>query len=159
MNYEQDLKIDEDALDIEWLDQASLFMKYAKIAAEARRNLDEAKQALDIIKAEIDKDIREKPSEYGLEKVTDKAIDAIILNEKEYQVVWNKFLDMKYEADMASNAVVAMNQRKEALENLVKLHGQSYFAGPKLPRNLSEERDMKQKKADIKIANKLTRQR
>jgi len=32
------------------------------------------------------------------------------------------------------------------LENLVQLHGQNYFAGPSMPRNLQGERERKQEK-------------
>ena len=116
MNYEKDLFIDDSALDIEWLDQAMLFMRYAKFAAEARKAFDETKQELDIVKAEIDKDIRENPSEYGIEKVTEGSIQSALLTNKKYKTANQKVLDAKFESDMAINAVSAFNMRKEALE-------------------------------------------
>jgi hypothetical protein len=39
--------------------------------------------------------------------------------------------------DIAKNEISFT--RKAALENLVQLHGQQYFAGPKMPRDLKEE--------------------
>jgi hypothetical protein len=39
------------------------------------------------------------------------------------------------------------------LENLVQLHGQNYFAGPKVPRNLSKERDEKEERQKRVIGN------
>ena len=155
MNYEKDIKIDEEALDIMWLNQASLFMRYAKNAAEARRDLDEAKQDLDIKKAEVDKAIREDPSKFGLEKITETAIQSAILTEGGYQKAFKTYLDAKYESDMASSAVVAMNQRKEALEALVKLHGQSYFAGPSIPMDIKKRREEKEKDTDKGISGVL----
>ena len=44
--------------------------------------------------------------------------------------------------------------RKAALENLVQLHGQSYFAGPSVARNLQKERERKiekRKQANTRI--------
>jgi hypothetical protein len=140
MNYEQDIRIDDSALDIEWCEQPALFWKYAKYAAQCRKDVDFAKQKLDVTKAELDNDIRENPAKYGLEKVTDKAIEAVIVTCEDYKVAYKAFLDAKFESDMSSSAVSAMNQKKEALENLVRLHGQSYFAGPKIPRDLRKER-------------------
>lgn len=157
MNYEKDLYIDDSALDIEWLDQSMLFMKYARHAAEARRTLDETKQALDIKKSEVDKAIRENPDAFGIEKVTEGAIQSAILTEGGYQEAYQIFLDAKFESDMASNAVQAFNQRKEALENLVKLNGQQYFSGPKVPRDIHWEREEKIKRAEDKIGKKLSR--
>jgi DNA repair ATPase RecN len=157
MNYEKDLYIDDSALDIEWLDQSMLFMKYARYLAETRRTADEAKQYIEIVKAELDKAVRENPEKFKLDKVTDKAIDAIIATDKKYKDAYQVYLEAKYEADMASSAVSAFNMRKEALENLVKLNGQQYFSGPKVPRDIHWEREEKAKKLDSKIGNKLNR--
>ena len=159
MDYEKDIEIDGSALDIEWLNQASLFMKYARYSAEARRKVDEEKQALDIIRAGIDKQMRETPEKFGIEKITEGAIAAAILTVRQYQTAYQKFLDAKYEADMASSAVQAMNTRKEALENLVRLAGQSYFAGPSIPRDLEWEREQNQKRSDVGVSSKIQRTR
>jgi len=159
MNYEKDLYIDDQSLELEWLDQSMLFMKYARYLAETRRTTDEAKQYIEIVKAELDKAIRENPGDFGLEKVTDKAIDAIIITDKKYKEAYQIYLEAKYESDMASNAVAAFNMRKEALENLVKLNGQQYFSGPKVPRDIHWEREEKAKRTESKIGKTLNRNR
>ena len=159
MNYEKDLVIDDSALDIECADQAMLFMKYAKHYAETRRVLDEEKQRLDIVKADIDKQIREHPEKFKLEKVTEGAIQSAILTEGTYNIAYKKYLDAKFESDMAANAKDAMNMRKEMLEGMIKLLAQSYFAGPRTPRDLSKERELKQRKVDSGVAKHLTRSR
>ena len=46
--------------------------------------------------------------------------------------------------ETAKGAVKAIDTKKTALENLVKLHGQSYFAGPAIPRNLNKEWEQKE---------------
>jgi len=157
MKYEEDIRIDDSALDIEWLEQAGLFMKYARHCASTRRAFDDAKQDLDIKKAELDKAIRENPSDYGIEKVTENAVASCILTHKMYKEAFQVYLDAKYEMEMAQYAVQAFNQRKEALENLVKLNGQQYFAGPKIPRDITWEREAKAKKVDTGVAGVLTR--
>ena len=148
MNYEKDIEIDDTALDIEWLEQPRKMMQYSKNAAFRRMKLEEAKQALDITKAEVDKKIRKNPEKFGIEKITENVISATILIANEYQEAYAEYLTAKYESDMASGAVQAFEQRKSALENLVKLHGQQYFAGPKIPRDLNWEREQRQKKVD-----------
>jgi len=136
MNYEKDIEIDENSLDIEWLGQPALFMKYSQHSAQMRRNVDETKQALDVARAELDNEIRNDPSKFDLPKVTDTAVASAILTTSKYKKVFKEYLDAKYEADMAQAAVIAFDQRKTALENMVRLHGQQYFAGPKVPRDL-----------------------
>lgn len=161
MNYEKDIIIDETALDIEWLNQPRLFMKYAKNAAQTRANLDQAKEALDITKSEVDADIREHPEKFGVAKVTETAIQGAIVLDSRFKKANKVYLDAKYEADIAQSAVQAMNQRKDALENMVKLFGMKYFAGPEMPRDLPFE--LKQKEAqeasNVSVARKLQRSR
>lgn len=159
MDYEKDIQIDPTALDVEWLGQAELMIKYTRHAARTRMELDQSKQALDIIRAGLDKDIRELPKQYGLEKATDKAVEATIITLMEYQEAFQEYLDSKYEADMASGAVQAFQQRKDALQELVRLHGQSYFAGPSIPRDLEWEREAFKKKTNAGISSKLNKGR
>jgi hypothetical protein len=159
LNYEKDLVIDDSALDLECLEQSSLFMKYAKHYAETRRAVDEEKQKLDIVKADIDKQIREHPEKFKIEKVTEGAIQSAILTEGTYNIAYKKFLDAKFECDMANNAVQAVGMRKDMLENMIKLLAQSYFAGPRTARDLSKEKELKNKKVDSGVASRLTRTR
>lgn len=159
MDYDVDIRIDETALDVEWLEQPSLMMKYARNAAEARKTLDEAKEALDVVKAQLDKAIREKPDKYNIDKITESVVSNTILLEPKYQVSNKKVLEAKYELDMAQAAVRAFDARKDALENLRSLLGMQYFAGPREPRDISHEAQIKhdQKKSDKTVGSKLHR--
>lgn len=159
MDYEKDIQIDSSALDCEWLEQAALMIKYTRHAAKVRMELDQSKQALDIVRAGLDKDIRELPDQYGITKITDKAVEATIITLMEYQEAFQEYLDAKYEADMAQGAVQAFQQRKDALQELVRLHGQSYFAGPSIPRDLEWEREAFKKKTNAGVAAKLNKGR
>lgn len=139
MNYEQDIKIDETALDVEWLDQPRLMFYYAQHAAKMRMETDIAKEKLDIVRAEIDKEVRMNPEDFDIAKITEATVQAAIISDSRYRAANKAYLEAKYESDIASSAVRAMDARKDALENLVRLHGQQYFAGPKMPRDLSFE--------------------
>ena len=74
MSYEQDMHIDEELLEVELLKQASLMMKHSRMLAEAIRDKDIAKEALELLKAEINLDIRNDPKKYKLEKTITKAL-------------------------------------------------------------------------------------
>ena len=64
-------------------------------------------------------------------------------------------IDAKYENDIAEGVVKALDQKKSALENLVRLLGVSYFAGPNVPHDLSRdvisERERKAINARVRI--------
>lgn len=158
LNYEQDVSIDETALDVEWLQQANLMYKYVRYHAETKKAMDEAKERLDFVKAKLEMDIRANPEDYGLSKVTESAIASTILLQPEYQEASKKYIEAKYENDVATAAVRAIDQKKTALENLVKLLSVSYFAGPSAPRDLSlkwnehiKRREQKEHNKNVKI--------
>lgn len=140
-DYQSELRIDCDNLDVEFLLQSQLFMKYAEACADARFVMDKAKEVLDIVKAEIDADIRSNPGKYdiGDKKITETFVSGLVLRQERYHETAMRYIEARHEYEILSAAVEAFQQRKSALENLVRLHGQSYFAGPSEPRNLPME--------------------
>lgn len=145
-DYSKDILIDPEALDVEWLNQPVLFLKYSNKASDARRELDESKEFLEYTKAEVETEIRTNPDKYGLEGKTGKAPteaqfkNAVTLHERVVEAQANCITKAQEYAHW-QNASNAFDQRKKALENLVFLHGQQYFAGPRVPRNLKEKQE------------------
>ncbi len=158
MDYENDIRIDESALDVEWLNQPELMYKYAAHAAEMKKEVDEAKERMEVMRATLDADIRKNPEAYGMTKVTESAIGGAITIQPNYQSAVDAYNAAQYEFGIASAAVRAVDQRKTALENLVRLLTASYFAGPQAPRDLAqewrkrqEEEEQRQKNAKVRI--------
>ena len=142
-SYQDDINIDETALDVEWLNQPRLMAKYAVILATAARDVDYSKENLDVVRADLELEVRDKPEAFGVEKgtrVTEALVTAIVLGCDKYKKASREYIDAKYEHNIALGIVRAFDQRKSSLENLVRLHGQSYFAGPTIPRDLAEQR-------------------
>ena len=158
LNYEEDIRIDTTALDVEWLEQPELMRKYAQHVAEMEKLRDEAKERLEVGRAQIEMAIRNDPEKFGLKKVTEGGIQSIIPLQEEYRRLVQEYNDSKYEYGVAVAAVRAVDQRKTALENLVKLLTTSYFAGPKAPRDLYQEHldhvERKRANAKVKISRK-----
>jgi len=158
MDFENDMRIDETALDVEWLDQPELMFKYAKQAAESKLQLDHVKEKLDVVKAKLDKAIRTDPATFGVEKITETVVQNTIIMQETYQRVATELANQKYEYEITLAATKAVDQRKTALENLVKLHGMSYFAGPSAPRDLTAEKTRRaNKKVKMKRNNNKTK--
>lgn len=137
--YDQDLAIDPDALDVEWLRQPARFMRYCELSAKARADVDRAKQNLDVIKATCDQAIRKNPAKYGLDKITEATVQSALFIDQSYKDGVTLLIQAQYEADLLAGAVRAFDQRKSALEGLVKLQGQGYFAAPSVPHDLALE--------------------
>jgi|SRR5690625_8181 len=145
MNYETDISIDPNQLDTEWLEQSTLTLKYTQHEAHCRKVLDTLKSELDILKADLDLKIRSNPSDFGLSKTTETAIGNAILSVKDFTDKQAEVREAEYELNMAQAAVRSIYAKKDALENLVRLFGQQYFAGPSVPRDISKEWEDKQR--------------
>ena len=135
-DYEEDLAIDPEYLDKEWLKQANLYGNYGDLEAEAARAKDDAKSRMDQTGAELELKIRKKPTDFGLEKATDKTVAAAVLDQQVYMDAIDEYNQSKYAHKVASNVLTAFEHRKKALENLVHLYSSGYFAGPKEPHTL-----------------------
>ncbi|HQF51190.1 MAG TPA: hypothetical protein PK588_10545 [Paludibacteraceae bacterium] len=158
MDYEKDMQIEEDALDLECLEQARLMLRYCQLAARLEKEEDLAKENLNLVKAEIDKDIRTNPAKYGIDKITEGAIANAIIMDPRYKEASQHYIDARFEANAAAGAVKACEQRKSMLETLARLHGQQYFAGPAVPRDIVKERE-KRMKIENEMATILNRKR
>lgn len=155
MNYLEDIRIDETALDIEWLRQPELMYKYASLAVEARMNMDLEKEMLELVRAKLDKEIRENPEKFGISKLTETVVQNIIILQDEYREQNKKYLDAKYNYEILKVVVDSLNQKRDALENLVRLFGLQYFSGPSEPRNLFQEKQNFEINRKVKINQNL----
>ncbi len=132
--------IDLSRLDEEWINQPKRFFRWASQLADAKERLDEQKARLDVVRAEVSLDIRERPSNYDLpDKLTENLISNAILQQDKYQEALKLVRVKKYRVDLVQAAVQAMDQRRSSLERLVSLHGQSYFATPRATEENAKE--------------------
>lgn len=136
LDFEKELNIDPDALDVELVRQPGLYFRYSKMLAEAEKKVSSFKDELSMVRADLDKEIR---SNAGDKKPTENQITNAINADERYGVANAKLIEALYEMNVIQGAVRAMDHRKSALSDLVKLQGQSYFAGPSIPRNIGEE--------------------
>lgn len=150
--YELDINVDENALDVELLEQPLLMKKYGDIMAEARREFDFKKEALDAVKAELSKEIRADPDAFQLGKVTENLVSDTIVIQDSYQKAAEDVVEAQYTYNMARSAFDAIATRKDTLEGLIKLYGMQYFVGPSISRNLSEERTRKNERMNKAVA-------
>lgn len=146
------LDIDKNDLDKEFCRQPRLYIKYAAELANARMLLDESDNSLKAIKATLDGLIRSDPSAYDLpDKITETVIASAILLQDSYMKAQKKVSLAQYKVNLLFAMIGAFDHKKSALENLVKLQGQSYYA---TPRSDSEGKDRLMKERSDKVARK-----
>lgn len=147
-DYEKDLTPNLHELHKEWLRQPSLRMEYAEELAHRQRILMQTKSKLDTR-------IRQHPKNFGLDKLSETGIEKMI----DYQ---QEIIDLNFDISMLKSALKSIDQKRDALENEVKLLTMNYFAGPKEPHNLPPGKrmaDAARDKASDKQREKLSRSR
>ena len=138
LDFKRDVSIESDALDIEWVRQPQIYMKWAEKAAEDDDEARQAKENMEFVASKLDKKYRA-----SLEKVTENIILARIKGDQEYQDALAEYNDALYQADICKFVVKSLDHKKTALENLVRMWIGSYFSGPREPRDLKKEIGMK----------------
>jgi len=126
--------IDPDALDVEWLEHANTTLEACEALADARYERDMVKVTLDEFRADMDEQLRSR-----MEKPTDTAVRRA----RERDPIHRKWVHALVKAERRVGRmeafVKALDRRCTALENLSRLHGTQYFAGPSAPRDLGAE--------------------
>ena len=144
------LSIDPYALDRELQRQATLMEKYAEQQAEARFEYDTARAALDLCKAKVELAIRSQPAKHGITKVTEATVSAAVLLNPDYQAALEHQIQTKYEYELASGIVSALDHKKRSLQGLVSLFGMDYFSNPNVTTGMTQEVESYNRKATVK---------
>lgn len=155
-NYDEDLKIDKDQLEIEWEKQPMIYFYWAQKEAEALEARDRANQKMNIVQAEMDAKVRSNPSDYGLnDKPTETAIKNIVTNSKEYRLVENDVIEKNKTVRVLQAAVIAFDHKKRALTKLVDLWLGSYWSSSGgAPKEMKEDINKRKGEEMRQVLNK-----
>jgi hypothetical protein len=142
LNYKEDVRINEQELDLEWLDQPERAMQYGREWARLRKKVALLDESVKVIRSELIRKAWENPTKYlGQPKGSVQTVEAFYRNHKKHKVAKQLWIEAQEELDLAEVAKNEMSfTRKSALENMVKLFAADYFAGPNVPRDLKTER-------------------
>jgi len=170
---ETDKQIDPDALDVDWIDQTNLYYKYSSALNDAiseRNNLklqvERVKENFERIKAQLDLEIREDPDSFSIPKITEATVSSAILLDDRYHKAFEEYMNAKNDQNIAQDVVnrlysctATMEEKKSALEQLVRLLNQQYFSTPSEPRDLSQEYHKKVNENKNKAKEKIRKRR
>lgn len=113
----EDLFIDENNLNDEFVRQAGNFAWYAVLAAEAESYRDKLKFELEVLEADLDKQVREELELRG-EKITEKVVSAEILKKQEYRDKKQDLLEAARQLGIMKAVKEGLVQKKDMLISL-----------------------------------------
>lgn len=141
-NYKEDVKIDDQALDFELLEQAELAVRYGVEWTRLKKKVAILDENLKVVRSELIRKAWDNPTKHlNQPKGTVQTVEAYYRTHKKHKAAKQALFEAEEELDLAG---IAKNEisftRKTALENMVKLYAADYFAGPNVPRDLKVER-------------------
>lgn len=142
LKYKSQLKIDRYNLEEELIRQPQLFSDWAIAAAKATDEKEAEKNKLEIIKSEVEDEIRKKPKKFGILDVKEGAIKGAIIRDKRVQKQTEKYLEACSIERILGKAETAFKHRKKMLISLVQLNVQLHFAEPMIPKATQETKYM-----------------
>ena len=137
--------LDKYKLDEAWLDQPKYMHKYSQQLADVRSELDQAKARRDVVLAEVELDVRKDPEKYQVSKVTEASVKVTVLKDERCQKMNARVLRMKHRVDVLQALVDSLHDRRKSIEKLVDLWLADYWAEPRVPKSLPNDKldDMK----------------
>ena len=135
-NYNEDLKIDFAQLDLNWRDQAANYMYWSQKWVTAVTKRDRIKENLEVIKAEVDREIREA---YSGKKPTEAAISALVITNTRYREAMENLILANEEVNILASTKTAFEHKKKALEGSTQLWINGYWSEPKIAGEVKEK--------------------
>ena len=136
---ENDVMIDPDQLDEEWLNQPGLVIKYSELITDATEHRDTMKDLLTFEMADLAEKIRssEDPKkDFGVSKTTVDAISGGVERNEKIIQLRKGLIKANGDVNRLQGISKAIDHRKAALTDLVRLVLGEYFAAPTEPRQL-----------------------
>lgn len=132
--YPDDLLIDKFNLAGEWERQPQLFMYWAEEAVYAQTVRDQIKQQIELLKAQLDSDIRINFKAYGFEaKPTEAAVKAAVLQQQTYLDKLAELTKASEHANIMGAAENGMEHKRRALTNLTSLQIAGFYGANTAP--------------------------
>jgi hypothetical protein len=136
--YNDDLKIDFDNLNINWRDQPITYMKWSEKWANAVVFKDRKKETIDVLKADLDAKYRHQLERTIGKKPTETMVSAAITADNEYKLAQQDLIEATKNVNLLAAAKAAFEHRKKALEGLTQLWLGGYYSNPNIPAEIKE---------------------
>jgi len=122
-----DFSVNPDNLEYEWVSLPLFVFNASKMLADDRFSYEELKRQAQVVRADMDMAVRRNPAKFGLDKVTEGTVAAIVNAETQVQDADRRALVAKKVVDTAQAAVAAMSAKKDALNAIVDMKKMNYY--------------------------------
>ncbi len=108
-------------------EQPELYRIAGDIFAEAKAAASRAKLREDEERSQTVLAVRAAPQSYGLDKMTEAAIEAVVNNQDEVRAAARESIDAQRECDLLRSLLAAYDQRRSMLDTEARLYTANYW--------------------------------
>lgn len=120
-HYDIKLEINPSAIDEACANHSVLFAEAGIRVSDAKESLERTKLLVKEVRSALDADIRNNPDEYGLEKLTEAALNSVIERDKSIIGLEKARIKIELSVNLLSNFLSAFEHRRSMLNNIVTL--------------------------------------
>lgn len=138
--YREDMLIEKFDLPMEWERQPQLYLHWAEEAVFAQTERDSISSQVDLLRAQLDSDIRLHPAEYGFVdgdqnaiKPTEPAIKACILQQPNFKEKSEELASATQTVNIMNAAKAGMDHKRRALTSLTELQIAGFYGSNTAP--------------------------
>ena len=125
---ELNLQINENDLASECLKHPAQVGEWGAYSVKKQEEYDRAKAKFDLVKAQLDIQIRANPAGFGIPKLTEVTVSSAMTQSKAYQEAQNEMLTAKRNSNLCVAALQSLEHRRKALDLAVQLYTHNYYA-------------------------------
>ena len=123
-DFEKEIEINLDSLELDCQDQSKLLGKYMTEKARLKQWIRNLKEEYKVQASQVKKDLLETEKK----KPTVAEMDIAVTLDADCQTLIDQINQKEYEADLVDAAIASINDRKYMLQEEVKLLGMNYFS-------------------------------
>jgi len=140
LDYERDSEIDITNLDVELLMQSEIARKYGKYLVYIRAQEKRSHERVKTIRSELVDEVNRNPIETTNKKSPNAGdIEAYYRRDEKYKQAKEEWIELAADLESAELAQREISYgRRRSIEGLIQLHGQQWYAGPKVPKNITD---------------------
>ena len=124
-DYENEVKISLDMLELNCQDNPELIMKYGKEKTKVAKDLRDKKESLSVLAAKLRRHIIDKSDK----KMTVSEVDAEIITDKDHANLVAEISNLEYDLDLLKECINAFRDRSNSLREERELLALGYWSG------------------------------
>jgi hypothetical protein len=150
MSVKDDIRLNPNELDKQWADLADQFHNYSEEGDLIESEIKFKKLELELLEADLDLKIRNKPADFNIDKLTESGVKSSIRMNQIWRDLNYEILELEKQRKLMASACRALEMKKEALKSIQALYLSEFYIAPSAP---EEEKKFKNHQEELVARN------